>query len=78
MVESKISATFFYQNINLVVLIKKIKCYYNFGGLKMKNIFRIIIFLTAILFIILGIKNNENKRVMNKGNIICLECVGIG
>ena len=44
----------------------------------MKNIFRIIIFLTAIFFIVLGIKGNDNKRVMNKGNIICLECIGIG
>ena len=44
----------------------------------MKNIFRIVIFLMAISFIILGIKNSENKRTMNKGNIICLECIGIG
>ena len=41
----------------------------------MKNIFRIIIFLIAIFFILLGLKENENKRVMNKGNIICLECI---
>ena len=44
----------------------------------MKNILRILIFLIAITFIVFGIKNNEAKRVMNKGNIICLECVGIG
>jgi len=44
----------------------------------MKNILRIAIFLIAIAFIVLGIRGNENKRVMNKGNIICLECIGIG
>ena len=44
----------------------------------MKKLFQIVIFLIAITFIVIGIKNNENKRVMNKGNIICLECVGIG
>ena len=44
----------------------------------MKNIFRAIILLIAITFIVIGIKNNDNKKVMNKGNIICLECVGIG
>ena len=44
----------------------------------MKNVLRIIIFLTAAALIVLGIKNNDHKRVMNKGNIICLECVGIG
>ena len=44
----------------------------------MKNILRILIFIIAIAFIGLGIKANENKRVMNKGNVICLECVGIG
>lgn len=44
----------------------------------MKNILRILIFIMAVTFIILGIKHNEYKRVMNKGNVICLECVGIG
>ena len=44
----------------------------------MKNILRMVIFLIAVLFIILGTKHNEHKKVMNKGNIICLECVGIG
>ena len=44
----------------------------------MKNILRIIILFIAIMFIVLGIKNSENKRVMNKGNVICLECVRIG
>lgn len=44
----------------------------------MKNILRILIFLIAFAFILLGIKNKEYKRVENKGNIICLECVGIG
>ena len=44
----------------------------------MKNIFRVIILLIAIAFICFGIKNSDNKKVMNKGNIICLECVGIG
>jgi len=44
----------------------------------MKKILQIIIFLIAAMFIVIGINNNENKRTMNKGNIICLECVGIG
>ena len=44
----------------------------------MKNVFRILIFLIAVTFIAFGIKNKELKKVMNKGNIICLECVGIG
>ena len=44
----------------------------------MRKIFQIIVFLVAVMFIVIGIKNNDNKRVMNKGNIICLECVGIG
>jgi len=44
----------------------------------MKNILRIIIFLIAITFITIGVKGNENKKVMNKGNIVCLECVGVG
>ena len=44
----------------------------------MKNVLRVIILFIALFFIFTGIKNNEAKRVMNKGNIICLECVGIG
>lgn len=44
----------------------------------MRNILRIFVFLLAITFIIFGIKNNEYKKVMNKGNVICLECIGIG
>ena len=44
----------------------------------MKKLFQIVVFLVAAMFIVIGVKNNENKRVMNKGNIICLECVGIG
>jgi len=44
----------------------------------MKKILQIIIFFIALFFVFTGIKNNEAKRAMNKGNIICLECVGIG
>jgi len=44
----------------------------------MKNLVRIALFFLAVTFIVIGMKNNENKRVMNKGNIICLECIGIG
>ena len=44
----------------------------------MKKILQIIMFLIAIICIFIGVRNNEYKRVMNKGNIICLECVGIG
>lgn len=44
----------------------------------MKNILRVLIFFIAVAFIVLGVKYNEYKRVMNKGNVICLECVGIG
>ena len=44
----------------------------------MKNILRVLVFLIAIGFILLGIKNKDYKRVENKGNIICLVCVGIG
>lgn len=44
----------------------------------MKSILRILIFLLAIAFIVLGAKNGGARRTMNKGNMVCLECVGIG
>ncbi len=39
---------------------------------------RLIIFILALLFIVIGVNNGDTKRTMAKGNIICLECVGIG
>lgn len=39
---------------------------------------RLIIFILALLFIIIGARSGDTKRTMTKGNIICLECIGIG
>lgn len=42
------------------------------------NIIKIFILLIAIIFIALGIVNNEPKSVFRKATTICLECIGIG
>ncbi len=39
---------------------------------------RLILLILAILFISIGVKHGDAKRTMIKGNIICLECIGIG
>lgn len=37
-----------------------------------------IVTLVAIGFIAMGVVEGENKKVANKANAICLECIGIG
>ena len=44
----------------------------------MKNRYKVIILLTAVVFIALGIIQQEHQVVWKKAVNICLECVGIG
>ena len=43
-----------------------------------KNIIRIILFITAVTLIIVGLENGGFRDVMNKAIRICFECIGIG
>lgn len=38
----------------------------------------ILLLVVAVLFIGIGLLHKENDTVLNKGNNVCLECVGIG
>lgn len=44
----------------------------------MKKHLNKILLLISILFIIIGIRNEEFKLVLSKAARICLECIGIG
>lgn len=38
----------------------------------------IVLFVIAVLFLAIGIKNGEFNDVFRKAHLICLECIGIG
>lgn len=42
------------------------------------NIIRAVLFLTAVIFIIIGIINGSAFDVFIKASKVCTECIGIG
>lgn len=36
------------------------------------------LFIVAVIFIIIGVKNGNVKELYNAASLICLECIGIG
>lgn len=42
------------------------------------NIIRALIFITALVFIFIGIGQNDHGTVLRKAVRICLECIGVG
>lgn len=45
---------------------------------KAVNIFRVVILLLAVIFIILGVNNGSANDVFGKAVNICTECIGLG
>lgn len=43
-----------------------------------KNKIGLCLILLGLLSVFTGIHRNEHLTVLNKSNIICLECIGIG
>ena len=36
------------------------------------------ILILSLLFLVIGIINNDYKKIKNKASFICYECIGIG